>query len=120
MSYNQNQTQDQLDTSGLEDKTVVCRDCKNEFVFTARDQAFYVSKGYGEPKGCKPCRDDRKRGRDGGAPAPAGGFNQSGGYNAGSGYTAPATKPSYGNDAPRNDRKPAGKKRRGGSDDDRW
>ena len=29
-----------------EDKTLVCKDCGNEFVFTAGEQAFYAEKGF--------------------------------------------------------------------------
>ena len=54
-----------------EDKTLVCRDCGNEFVFTAGEQAFYAEKGFqNEPTRCKSCRDSRKssRGSQGGEP----------------------------------------------------
>ncbi len=45
----------------FEDKTIVCKDCGEEFVFTAREQEFYESKGFAnEPQRCKPCRDKRK------------------------------------------------------------
>lgn len=43
------------------DKTIKCVDCGNEFIFTARDQAFYAEKGFNnEPKRCKACRDQKK------------------------------------------------------------
>ena len=46
----------------FEDKTLVCKDCGEEFVFTAREQEFYESKGFvNEPLRCKPCRDKRKQ-----------------------------------------------------------
>jgi CxxC-x17-CxxC domain-containing protein len=54
-----------------EDKTLVCRDCGSEFVFTAGEQAFYAEKGFqNEPTRCKSCRDSRKssRGSQGGEP----------------------------------------------------
>ncbi len=45
-----------------EDKTLVCKDCGQEFVFTAGEQEFYAEKGFqNEPKSCKPCRDARKK-----------------------------------------------------------
>ena len=48
-----------------EDKTLVCRDCGNEFVFTAGEQAFYAEKGFqNEPTRCKSCRDARKASRN--------------------------------------------------------
>ena len=44
-----------------ENKTLVCEDCKNEFIFTAEEQEFYASKGFqNEPKRCRACRDARK------------------------------------------------------------
>ena len=44
-----------------EDKTLVCKDCGNEFVFTAGEQAFYAEKGFqNEPQRCKACRDAKK------------------------------------------------------------
>lgn len=45
----------------MEDKTIVCKDCNNEFVFTAGEQEFYKEKGLdNEPKRCKECRNKRK------------------------------------------------------------
>ncbi len=44
-----------------EDKTLKCKDCGNEFVFTAGEQEFYAEKGFqNEPQRCKACRDARK------------------------------------------------------------
>ncbi len=41
----------------FEDKTLVCKECGQEFVFTAGEQEFYASKGLtNEPKRCKSCR----------------------------------------------------------------
>ena len=52
-----------------EDKTLVCKDCGNEFTFTAGEQAFYAEKGFvNEPQRCKPCRDARKRSQGGRTP----------------------------------------------------
>ncbi|MBQ3001795.1 MAG: zinc-ribbon domain containing protein [Bacilli bacterium] len=42
------------------DKTIVCKDCGAEFVFTEREQAFYESKQFSDPVRCKACRDARK------------------------------------------------------------
>ena len=33
-----------------EDKTLVCKDCGNEFVFTAGEQEFYASRGFENAK----------------------------------------------------------------------
>ena len=46
----------------FEDKTLTCKDCGAEFVFTAGEQEFYDAKGFvNEPQRCKACRDARKR-----------------------------------------------------------
>jgi CxxC-x17-CxxC domain-containing protein len=43
------------------DKTLVCRDCGNEFIFTAGEQEFFAEKGFtNEPQRCKVCRDSKK------------------------------------------------------------
>lgn len=45
----------------FDDKTMVCKECGGEFVFTAGEQEFYAEKGFeNEPQRCKPCRDARK------------------------------------------------------------
>ena len=44
-----------------EDKTLICKDCGNEFVFTAGEQEFYAEKVFqNEPLRCKECRVNRK------------------------------------------------------------
>ena len=44
-----------------QDKTLVCKECGEEFVFTAGEQEFYAEKGFqNEPQRCKACRDARK------------------------------------------------------------
>lgn len=44
-----------------EDKTLKCKDCSAEFIFTAGEQEFYAEKGLQhEPQRCKSCRDARK------------------------------------------------------------
>ncbi len=51
----------------LEDKTLVCRDCGQEFTFTVGEQEFYVSHGLqNEPGRCPECRAARRRDRQGG------------------------------------------------------
>ncbi len=45
----------------FEDKTLVCKECGKEFVFTAGEQEFYAERGFqNEPQRCKACRDARK------------------------------------------------------------
>ena len=44
-----------------EDKTLICKECGAEFVFTAGEQEFYAEKGFtNEPQRCKACRAARK------------------------------------------------------------
>ena len=51
----------------FEDKTLVCKDCGKEFIFSAGEQEFYQERGFeNEPVRCRECRDKRKRNRDGG------------------------------------------------------
>lgn len=46
-----------------EDKTLICKDCGAEFVFSAGEQEFYAAKGFvNEPRRCKACREKRKHG----------------------------------------------------------
>ena len=53
----------------FEDKTLVCKECGNEFIFSAGEQEFYAEKGFeNEPARCRDCRDKRKRHRDGNEP----------------------------------------------------
>ena len=43
------------------DKTLVCKDCGAEFVFSAGEQQFYAEKGFtNEPQRCPSCRKARK------------------------------------------------------------
>ena len=44
-----------------EDKTLVCKECGKEFVFTAGEQEFYAEKGFqNEPQRFRDCRQARK------------------------------------------------------------
>ncbi len=69
----------------MEDKQIVCTTCGTDFTFTGEEQEFYFTKGFQEPKKCKPCRDAAKQARGGGGGR--GGFG--GGGNRGGGYGAP-------------------------------
>ena len=52
----------------FEDKSLVCKDCGQEFVFTAGEQEFYSVKGFqNEPGRCKECRSSRKTQFNGGS-----------------------------------------------------
>jgi CxxC-x17-CxxC domain-containing protein len=60
----------------LSDRTITCRDCGQEFTFTAGEQAFYAERGYSEPQRCASCRAERKAQRG------------SSGYDSGSSYSS--------------------------------
>ena len=50
-------------TVSYADKTITCRDCGMDFVFTAGEQEFYAQKGFtNEPTRCPSCRQARKAG----------------------------------------------------------
>ena len=56
-----------------QDKTLTCKDCGAEFVFTASEQDFFAEKGFtNEPGRCPDCRRARKDRNNGG------GFNRGG------------------------------------------
>ena len=40
----------------VQDRTLECVDCGNDFVFTRGEQDFYTERGLRDPKRCKPCR----------------------------------------------------------------
>jgi len=45
----------------MSDKTLMCKDCNTEFVFTEGEQEFYREKGFeNEPQRCPDCRKARK------------------------------------------------------------
>lgn len=50
----------------FQDKTLRCRDCGQEFIFTAGEQGFYLEKGLlNDPQRCHQCRSTRRRERSG-------------------------------------------------------
>jgi CxxC-x17-CxxC domain-containing protein len=74
----------------LSDRTIICRDCGQEFTFTAGEQAFYAERGYSEPQRCSGCRATRKAqraasGYDSGSSYSSGGYSSGGGYSRGGG-----------------------------------
>ena len=45
-----------------EDRTLACKDCGQDFVFTAGEQEFYAEKGFQNvPLRCKDCRSAKKQ-----------------------------------------------------------
>ena len=49
----------------MQDKTLACLECGNEFIFSADEQEFYSEQGFEEPKGCRPCRQKLRSERSG-------------------------------------------------------
>lgn len=78
----------------MSDRSLTCRDCGQEFVFTAGEQEFYQQRGFSEPQRCNDCRAARKTQRGAGAGGSSYG-SSSGGYGGSS---------SYGDDSPRTPR----------------
>ena len=53
----------------FEDKTLTCRECGQQFVFTASEQQFYAEKGFqNEPGRCPACRAARRAANGGSRP----------------------------------------------------
>ena len=45
----------------FEDKTILCKDCGESFLFTVGEQGFYFEKGLrNEPQRCPKCRERRR------------------------------------------------------------
>lgn len=50
----------------LEDRTLICRDCSEEFTFSAGEQEFYMQRGLlNDPQRCAMCRAAKRRERGG-------------------------------------------------------
>jgi hypothetical protein len=41
-----------------------CADCGTVFLFSQGERRVYIEKGFGLPKRCRPCRDERRRQRE--------------------------------------------------------
>lgn len=50
----------------MSDKTLVCKDCNAEFIFSEGEQNFYKEKGFmNQPQRCLSCRTAKKQQRRG-------------------------------------------------------
>ncbi len=47
----------------MQDKTLTCSDCGQQFTFTASEQEFFAQKGFNDPSRCPSCRAARKAAR---------------------------------------------------------
>lgn len=79
------------------DRTIQCRDCGQDFTFTAGEQAFYQERGFSEPQRCQSCRAARKAQRNDGGYGESsygsgggggGGYGASRGGGGGGGYSS--------------------------------
>jgi len=49
-------------TKAYEDKTLKCKDCGDEFIWTAGEQEFFFSRGFkNKPTRCKECRKKNRQ-----------------------------------------------------------
>ncbi|ABQ90147.1 zinc-ribbon domain containing protein [Roseiflexus sp. RS-1] len=68
------------------DKTLTCRDCGVDFVFTSGEQEFYAQKGFtNEPTRCPSCRQQRKTSGGGRGYSDRNGYGRNDSYGAGRG-----------------------------------
>ena len=51
-----------------EDRILECVQCGAEFVFTTGEQLFFETRGFMQPKRCKPCRQAKAMRPDTGVP----------------------------------------------------
>jgi CxxC-x17-CxxC domain-containing protein len=65
------------------DRMLICRECGNEFVFTAGEQGFYAERGFVPPSRCPACRSRRRMERQ------SSGDDYSAGNRAGDGARGP-------------------------------
>lgn len=49
-----------------QDQTLTCKDCGQDFVWTASEQEFYAGKGFSAPVRCPACRMKNKQAKQGG------------------------------------------------------
>lgn len=70
----------------MSDRTLTCRDCGQEFVFTQGEQEFYQQRGFSDPQRCGTCRQARKTQRNAGGSSYSDSGSGGGGYSGGSSY----------------------------------
>jgi hypothetical protein len=64
MQFDKDKHRNNQEVGKLPDKTLTCRDCSEEFVFTEGEQDFYREKGFeNEPVRCPSCRKIKKQDR---------------------------------------------------------
>ena len=78
------------------DRTLTCRDCGQQFVFTAGEQAFYQERGFSDPQRCPSCRQARKQQRSSSGGYDTGGYGGGGSSYGGGGGGYGASGGGYG------------------------
>lgn len=70
----------------FQDRTLVCTECGDEFIFSIDDQQYHLEKGYtNEPKRCIDCRRARRAS-----------YNRGGGFGGGGGgFGGGSSRPTY-------------------------
>ncbi len=72
----------------MSDKTLTCRDCGQQFTFTAGEQDFYAQRGYTEPQRCPSCRAAKKAQRGDGGGYSSGSYGGDSYGGGGGGYSS--------------------------------
>lgn len=63
--YDKSSRGEKKESFKMADKTLVCKDCGKEFIFTEGEQEFYKEKGFeNDPVRCPECRRARKQQRN--------------------------------------------------------
>lgn len=66
-----------MSNGGYQDRILTCRDCGQDFTFTAGEQEFYASKGLtNSPGRCPDCRAARRNGGNNAAPRTRGEYHE--------------------------------------------
>jgi len=87
----------------MSERTLTCRDCGQEFVFTVGEQEFYQQRGFSDPQRCPSCRSARKQQRNqtGGGSSYSSGGSYGGGNSYGGGSSYGGERSGGFNSAPR-------------------
>src|SRR5438270_6369792 len=65
-----------MSNEGYQDRILTCRDCGQDFTFSAGEQEFYASRGLtNAPSRCPSCRAARRSGQSSSAPRSRGGMS---------------------------------------------
>jgi hypothetical protein len=107
------------------DQTIVCKDCRNDFVFTVGEQNWFTEKGLDQaPKRCKQCRSQKRTQQaPQAAPQSPPPMAQRLPENSGHYQAAPPPSPPPDDDwgdRPKNKKNKSGRRRRHEDDDYEW